>query len=105
MGPTEKLDLRTTQSDIAVLEEKGFILDKIIGEGSYAKVSGPIYRIRKITFLLYYQDVPARVYSSNCLRAFRFSLNSATCSQMRVDTFYLEFPLLLSASTFAYSAF
>lgn len=68
MGPTEKLDLRTTQSDIAVLEEKGFILDKIIGEGSYAKVSGPIYRIRKITFLLYYQDVPARVYSSNCLR-------------------------------------
>ncbi|CAH2237251.1 jg11221 [Pararge aegeria aegeria] len=39
MGPTtEKLDLSTTQSDVAVLEEKGFILDKIIGEGSYAKV-------------------------------------------------------------------
>lgn len=36
---TEKLDLSTTQSDILVLQEKGFILEKIIGEGSYAKVS------------------------------------------------------------------
>lgn len=35
----EKLDLTTTQSDTLVLEEKGFILEKIIGEGSYAKVS------------------------------------------------------------------
>lgn len=35
---TDKLDLAVTQSDIAVLGEKGFILDKIIGEGSYAKV-------------------------------------------------------------------
>lgn len=40
MGPTtEKVDLSTTQSDIAVLQEKGFLLEKIIGEGSYAKVN------------------------------------------------------------------
>lgn len=38
MGATEKADLRTTQSDIAVLTEKGFILEKVVGEGSYAKV-------------------------------------------------------------------
>lgn len=39
MGPaTEKVDLSTTQSDIAVLQEKGFLLEKVIGEGSYAKV-------------------------------------------------------------------
>lgn len=39
MGPTsEKLNLTTTQSDLQVLEERGFILEKIIGEGSYAKV-------------------------------------------------------------------
>lgn len=39
MGPTtEKVDLSTTQSDLIVLQEKGFILEKIIGEGSYAKV-------------------------------------------------------------------
>ncbi|XP_028163813.1 testis-specific serine/threonine-protein kinase 3-like isoform X1 [Ostrinia nubilalis] len=39
MGPTtEKVDLSTTQSDLVVLQEKGFILEKIIGEGSYAKV-------------------------------------------------------------------
>lgn len=35
----DKLDLTTTQSDTLVLEEKGFILEKIIGEGSYAKVN------------------------------------------------------------------
>lgn len=35
---TEKVDLSTTQSDLIVLQEKGFILEKIIGEGSYAKV-------------------------------------------------------------------
>lgn len=38
MGQTEKVDLSTTQSDVLVLQEKGFILEKIIGEGSYAKV-------------------------------------------------------------------
>lgn len=35
---TDKLELAVTQSDITVLQEKGFILEKIIGEGSYAKV-------------------------------------------------------------------
>lgn len=35
---TEKLDLTATHSDIVVLQEKGFILEKLIGEGSYAKV-------------------------------------------------------------------
>ncbi|XP_026326941.1 testis-specific serine/threonine-protein kinase 6-like isoform X2 [Hyposmocoma kahamanoa] len=35
---TDKLDLTVTHSDIAVLGEKGFFLEKIIGEGSYAKV-------------------------------------------------------------------
>ncbi|XP_075972234.1 testis-specific serine/threonine-protein kinase 3-like [Anticarsia gemmatalis] len=35
---TEKVDLNTTQSDLMVLQERGFILEKIIGEGSYAKV-------------------------------------------------------------------
>lgn len=40
MGPaTEKVDLSTTQSDIMVLQEKGFILEKMVGEGSYAKVN------------------------------------------------------------------
>lgn len=34
----EKVDLSTTQSDLMILQEKGFILDKMIGEGSYAKV-------------------------------------------------------------------
>ncbi|PZC82512.1 hypothetical protein B5X24_HaOG210261 [Helicoverpa armigera] len=39
MGPaTDKVDLSTTQSDLMVLQEKGFILEKMIGEGSYAKV-------------------------------------------------------------------
>lgn len=38
MGGGDKIDLSTTQSDIAVLQEKGFILEKVIGEGSYAKV-------------------------------------------------------------------
>lgn len=37
MGATNN-DLSTTHSDIAVLQEKGFILEKMIGEGSYAKV-------------------------------------------------------------------
>lgn len=35
---TDKLDLSVTQSDTVVLKEKGFILEKIIGQGSYAKV-------------------------------------------------------------------
>ncbi|CAD0198698.1 unnamed protein product [Chrysodeixis includens] len=35
---TEKVDLSTTQSDLMVLQEKGFILEKMVGEGSYAKV-------------------------------------------------------------------
>ncbi|OWR55454.1 testis-specific serine/threonine-protein kinase 3-like isoform X1 [Danaus plexippus] len=35
---TDKLELTTTQSDILVLQEKGFTLEKLIGEGSYAKV-------------------------------------------------------------------
>lgn len=35
---TDKLELAVTQSDAAVLGEKGFVLEKIIGEGSYAKV-------------------------------------------------------------------
>lgn len=35
---TDKLDLAVTHSDTAVLGEKGFVLEKIIGEGSYAKV-------------------------------------------------------------------
>lgn len=40
MGPTtEKVDLTNTQSDLMVLQEKGFILEKKIGEGSYAKVN------------------------------------------------------------------
>lgn len=40
MGPaTEKVDLSTTQSDLMVLQEKGFILEKMVGEGSYAKVN------------------------------------------------------------------
>ncbi|XP_022828856.1 testis-specific serine/threonine-protein kinase 6-like [Spodoptera litura] len=39
MGPaTERVDLSTTQSDVMVLQEKGFILEKMVGEGSYAKV-------------------------------------------------------------------
>ncbi|KAJ8725162.1 hypothetical protein PYW07_016120 [Mythimna separata] len=39
MCPTsEKVDLVTTQSDLMVLQEKGFVLEKMIGEGSYAKV-------------------------------------------------------------------
>ncbi|CAF4854775.1 testis-specific serine/threonine-protein kinase 3-like isoform X3 [Pieris napi] len=38
MPATEKFELTATQSDIAVLQEKGFILEKIVGEGSYAKV-------------------------------------------------------------------
>ncbi|CAH2062967.1 unnamed protein product, partial [Iphiclides podalirius] len=33
----EKLELTTTPSDLHALEEKGFILEKMIGEGSYAK--------------------------------------------------------------------
>lgn len=35
---TKKIELTTTQSDLMVLQEKGFILEKMIGEGSYAKV-------------------------------------------------------------------
>ncbi|CAG5039703.1 unnamed protein product [Parnassius apollo] len=35
---TEKLELIATQSDLHLLREKGFILEKLIGEGSYAKV-------------------------------------------------------------------
>lgn len=35
---TDKLNLAVTQSDLNVLQERGFILEKIIGEGSYAKV-------------------------------------------------------------------
>jgi hypothetical protein len=38
MGATDKTELCTTQSDFMVLQEKGFILEKVIGEGSYAKV-------------------------------------------------------------------
>lgn len=38
MGDGGKLELTTTQSDLTVLQEKGFILEKVIGEGSYAKV-------------------------------------------------------------------
>ncbi|KPJ01853.1 Testis-specific serine/threonine-protein kinase 1 [Papilio xuthus] len=38
MGQGDKLELSTTPSDLNVLQEKGFILEKIIGEGSYAKV-------------------------------------------------------------------
>lgn len=38
MGGADKVDLSTTQSDIAILQERGFILEKLIGEGSYAKV-------------------------------------------------------------------
>lgn len=46
MGPTtEKADLSTTQSDIIVLQEKGFILEKIIGEGSYAKVTTHYFQL------------------------------------------------------------
>lgn len=44
MGPaTEKVDLSTTQSDLMVLQEKGFILEKMVGEGSYAKVNENMY--------------------------------------------------------------
>lgn len=35
----DKAELSTTPSDLAVLQEKGFVLEKIIGEGSYAKVN------------------------------------------------------------------
>ncbi|CAH0397576.1 unnamed protein product [Chilo suppressalis] len=35
---TEKVDLCATPSDLIVLEERGFILEKSIGQGSYAKV-------------------------------------------------------------------
>lgn len=34
----EQVDLNTTQSDLMILQEKGFLLDKMVGEGSYAKV-------------------------------------------------------------------
>lgn len=37
MSP-DRIDLSTTQSDLMILQEKGFILEKIIGQGSYAKV-------------------------------------------------------------------
>ncbi|XP_053600475.1 testis-specific serine/threonine-protein kinase 3-like [Plodia interpunctella] len=40
---SEKVDLNTTQSDLAVLQEKGFILEKMVGEGSYAKVYKATY--------------------------------------------------------------
>lgn len=43
MGQGDKLELSTTPSDLNVLQEKGFILEKIIGEGSYAKVSKVYY--------------------------------------------------------------
>lgn len=35
---SEKGQLYTTQSDHMVLKERGFTLEKVIGEGSYAKV-------------------------------------------------------------------
>ncbi|KAL4714398.1 hypothetical protein ACJJTC_017693 [Scirpophaga incertulas] len=35
---TEKTDLNTTHSDIVILQEHGFILEKLVGQGSYAKV-------------------------------------------------------------------
>lgn len=38
-------DIDTTQSDIAVLRDKGFTLEKMCGEGSYAKVNINILNI------------------------------------------------------------
>lgn len=35
---TDTGELSTTQSDLTVLQDKGFILEKVVGEGSYAKV-------------------------------------------------------------------
>ncbi|CAG9091094.1 unnamed protein product [Plutella xylostella] len=37
-GGDNKLEVTTTQSDIKILREQGFTLEKVVGEGSYAKV-------------------------------------------------------------------
>ncbi|XP_061706413.1 testis-specific serine/threonine-protein kinase 3-like isoform X1 [Cydia pomonella] len=42
--PGDKCDL-TSPSDLAMLQEKGFILGKLIGEGSYAKVYKAVHMI------------------------------------------------------------
>lgn len=38
-GGDNKLEVTTTQSDIKILREQGFTLEKVVGEGSYAKVN------------------------------------------------------------------